>query len=74
MFVLSLLLKCANTHWKRLQDIITDKTQVYVQATETKRSTQHIAFLLATVNGKPIARHSEGDVDYRVRFRRCCAL
>jgi len=64
MFVLSVLLKCTKNRWERLQDIMTDKTQVYVYATETKRSTQHIAFLFATVNNKPTARHSEGDVEY----------
>jgi len=41
------LAECAKHHWKRLQDNITDKTQVYVYATETKRSTQHIVFLFA---------------------------
>jgi hypothetical protein len=67
------MLKCAKNHWKRLQDI-TDTTQVYVYATEIKQSTQQIAFLVATVNSKPSAQQSEGDVDYCVRLRRCCAL
>jgi hypothetical protein len=64
------LAECAKHYWKRLQDNITDKTQVSVCATETKRWTQHISFPVC----KPSARHSEGDVDCCIRFQRYCAL